>query len=143
MANSQRRADSYRETRGHLQSSAVDPEGEAGMLGPLGLSVNAETVYRAMLINQAWGVDNLVGYTALSLTEVQRALDELADVALIRRAPDPPGIVRIASPQAGLAALLARAQADIVRRQQEIEATRAAIAAIATAYETSRERDTL
>lgn len=113
------------------------------MLEPLGLTGAAGTVYSAMLINPTWGVAELASYAGLSVAEVHLALDELAELELVRRTSDAPGQVRVMSPHAGLTLLLARAEADVKRRQQEIESTRAAIAAIAAEYDRSRERDVM
>jgi len=65
----------------------------------------------------------------------------LAEMALVQRSRDAPGKLRPTSPQVGLAALVARAEAALARRQHEIEATRAVIRTLAEAHQTRLRRD--
>jgi len=92
----------------------------------LGLSQEAETIYRAMLAEPTWGVGDLVRHLALPERVVRKALDQLADLELLlpvkgleRWQPVPPGM--------GLAALLRHAEEEVLRRQRDIAATRSAI----------------
>jgi DNA-binding CsgD family transcriptional regulator len=96
-----------------------------------------------MLGQPAWGVAELSVHTGLSEAEVREALDTLAAVALVRPSWQVPGKLRPTSPEVGLAALLAQAEAKVVQRQHEIEATRAAIRALAEAHVTEPQRDEL
>ncbi|WP_232247287.1 helix-turn-helix domain-containing protein [Kitasatospora azatica] len=98
------------------------------------MSSRAEAVYRAMLGGPDHGVDDLATDTGLPVTEVRTALNELADLALLRPSAHRSGL-RAVSPQVGLAALLAAAEAESAARQAQIEATRAAIASIAAEHE--------
>ncbi|MBG6140739.1 DNA-binding CsgD family transcriptional regulator [Longispora fulva] len=72
---------------------------------------------------------------------VRSALDELADLALLRPSEQGAGGLRAVSPEVGLAALLAAAEAEAAGRQRQLEATRAAIAAIAAEHDTGRTED--
>jgi DNA-binding CsgD family transcriptional regulator len=110
------------------------------MLELLGVSRRAEAVYRAMLGQPGHGVEGLAGDTGLPAAEVRAALNELADLALLKPSADQGGL-RPVSPQVGLAALLAAAEAEAAIRQARLEATRAAIASIAAEHEHGREGD--
>jgi DNA-binding CsgD family transcriptional regulator len=110
------------------------------MLESLGLSAQAESVYRTMLANPRWGVTEICEHLAIGETELREILDMLVDLALLRPSWKQDGTLRLVSPQAGLAGLLARAEAEVVSRQRQIEATKAAIAVIAAAHEDTRER---
>ncbi|MFE9201940.1 LuxR C-terminal-related transcriptional regulator [Micromonospora sp. NPDC007230] len=104
------------------------------MFDLLGLSTQHEMIYRAMLQRPDLNIAGLAEHLAVSGDQVREALDVLADLALIRL--DPQGEhARVVRPQAGLMALLAKVEADVAVRQRQVEATRAAIAAIATAHD--------
>lgn len=113
-----------------------------GMLESLGLSTASEIVYRAMLSQPAWGVAELAIHTGLSEAEIRHALDALAELALVQPSRQPGGL-RATSPEVGLAALLAQAEAKIAQRQHEITATRAVIRALAETHDTQLHRDEL
>ncbi|WP_412543163.1 LuxR C-terminal-related transcriptional regulator [Longispora sp. K20-0274] len=109
------------------------------MLEMLGLSPGALTVYQAILAHPTNGVDALPAHTSLTVAQVAEALDELADLALLTPSPNADGGLRPVRPEVGLTALLARAEADAAAQQAQIEATRAAIAAIAAEHHYGRE----
>ncbi|MEH1056399.1 LuxR C-terminal-related transcriptional regulator [Micromonospora sp. CPCC 206171] len=104
------------------------------MFDLLGLSAEHEAVYRAMLQRPDLNVAGLADHLGVPPEQVTAALDVLADLALIRLAPQRDQ-ARVVRPQAGLMALLAKVEADVAVRQRQVEATRAAIAAIATAHD--------
>ncbi|MGV9764888.1 LuxR C-terminal-related transcriptional regulator [Micromonospora tulbaghiae] len=107
------------------------------MFDLLGLSTQHEMVYRAMLERPDLNVAGLSHHLAVPADQVREALDLLADLALIRLDAQS-GHARVVRPQAGLMALLAKVEAEVVVRQRQVEATRAAIAAIATAHDDHR-----
>jgi DNA-binding CsgD family transcriptional regulator/sugar-specific transcriptional regulator TrmB len=107
----------------------------------LGLSTAAEAVYRAMLSEPSWGVVELARHTQLPEPEVRAALDALIELALVRESTSDRGRLRPASPQVGLALLLARAKASVAQRQYEIETTQAAISALAAAHSAELPRE--
>ncbi|MEU8008839.1 LuxR C-terminal-related transcriptional regulator [Micromonospora parva] len=103
------------------------------MLTNLGISRDAEAVYRAMLAEPSWGVADLSSYLGISERSVRKALDVLADLSLLT--PSASQDLHPVNPVLGLAPLLNRAEEEIRRQQLEIEATRQAISTITAAYE--------
>ncbi|WP_336216866.1 helix-turn-helix transcriptional regulator [Nonomuraea sp. LPB2021202275-12-8] len=110
------------------------------MLSALGLSTRDESVYRAMLANPQFGIVQIAEQLNLNEDHVREALDILIDLALVRSAFDD-GTLRAVRPQAGLTALLAKVEADVVARQQQLEAARASIASIAAVYSDQEQRE--
>ncbi|MFC4018867.1 LuxR family transcriptional regulator [Micromonospora sp. GCM10011542] len=108
------------------------------MLEMLGLTESAERTYRAMLTLPHLGVAGLAEHLKIDEGAVRAALDELADLALLRPSSAQPGNLRAVSPDVGLAALLQQAEADVLHRQRQIEATRAAIRSIAAEQSAAR-----
>ncbi|MEV7328559.1 helix-turn-helix transcriptional regulator [Micromonospora sp. NPDC093244] len=104
------------------------------MFDLLGLSAQHEVVYRTMLERPDLNVAGLSTHLDVPPDEVRAALDVLADLALIRL--DSEGDrARPVRPQAGLTALLSKVEAEVAVRQKHVEATKAAIAAIAAAHD--------
>ncbi|MER5453761.1 LuxR C-terminal-related transcriptional regulator [Micromonospora sp. NPDC002389] len=104
------------------------------MFSTLGISTTAEAVYMTMLRQSTWGVAEIAESLRIDARQVHDALDELIELALVRESPVSPGKITPTSPKVGLAALLARAKADIAQQQYEIEATQAAIDALSEAH---------
>jgi DNA-binding CsgD family transcriptional regulator len=100
------------------------------------LTSDADAAYRAMLAEPGWGVEDLVTHLGMSARRVRKALDLLADLALLQRSAD--GELQPISPDAGFAALVADAEREIRQRESEIQAARNAVAAIAAEYEARR-----
>jgi DNA-binding CsgD family transcriptional regulator/sugar-specific transcriptional regulator TrmB len=69
----------------------------------------------------------LAGRLGIGTDEVRSALDELAGISLIRVLPGLPA-PRAVNPEVGLAMLVARQQAEMARRHQQIEEGKAALA---------------
>jgi DNA-binding CsgD family transcriptional regulator len=108
----------------------------------LGLSPEAEAVYRVMLAHPGLGPEDLAQRLALPHRAVRKALDRLTALDLLVAADS--GDRQPAPPEAGLAALLNEAEQQLSRRQQEIAATRDAIAAIVAVHaERTPEGDTM
>ncbi len=112
------------------------------MLSALGLSVQDESVYRIMLADPDLGIAEIAERLDLSEDHVRRALDILIDLALVRSAFDD-GTLRAVRPQAGLTALLAKVEADVVARQRQLETAKASIASIAAVYAEQERRETV
>jgi DNA-binding CsgD family transcriptional regulator len=109
------------------------------MLEVLGLDRTCESVYRAMLANDSWGVAQLADHLALPESDVRTALDQLAELALLRRTVDGDSdALRPVSPAVALGALIAEQEADVARRQQQLAESRASMAQLAAEY--SRQR---
>ena len=82
------------------------------MLDVLGLDRTAEDVYRTLLAEQAYGVEELCLALGLTEDQVRQALDQMFALALVRRSSDRSGGWRAVDPQTGLQKLLARQNAD-------------------------------
>ncbi|MFD8080973.1 LuxR C-terminal-related transcriptional regulator [Kitasatospora sp. NPDC059722] len=113
------------------------------MLEPLGLSCDGERVYRTLLAQPSWKLTDIAAHLTLTERHVRSALDELADLALLRPADGPADELLPISPSVGLATLLARAEAELADRQRRIEATRAAVATIAAEHDGARARESI
>lgn len=104
------------------------------MLEALGLGHEVELVYRLILEHPTWGVDEVSRHLTWPEEEVRFALDTLADLKLVRPLSGDPEKFRPVSPQIGLTSLLVRTEAELTRRQSQIEASRAAVSALAAEY---------
>jgi len=94
----------------------------------LGIDATALAVYEAMLRHPDWGVEALAGHLLLTEDRVRTALDQLADLALLRASLEDPGELRAVSPDAGLTALLRSQEAELARRTHEVAVDHAALA---------------
>ncbi|MGW6704016.1 LuxR C-terminal-related transcriptional regulator [Streptomyces sp. NPDC054956] len=70
----------------------------------------------------------------LSEAEVRRALGRLSELALVRASADDACQIRAVNPILGLEALIARQQAELAAQQQQVEASRAAVAELVAEY---------
>ncbi len=109
------------------------------MLEALGLQPSAETVYRLVLDEPKRGIRQLAEHLHWTEAAVREALDALVDLKLMRPDSDEPGQMRPVSPELGLSVLLSRRETELVRRQQQIEAGRAAVAEFTARYVPRRE----
>jgi DNA-binding CsgD family transcriptional regulator/sugar-specific transcriptional regulator TrmB len=110
------------------------------VLEALGLDRHAVEVYRLLLERRDWGVSQLAEHLGLTEATVRQTLDRLVDADLLRSSWDRPGQLRPVNPDVGLAALVAREQVELTRRQHEIERTRRDIALIVADLASSPER---
>ncbi len=102
------------------------------MLTHLGLTDEASNVYRAMLAEPSWTIEDLVAHLNVPERVVRRALDQLADLELLDRdSAIDGGRLTVVRPDVGLTYLLVQAENDLRQRQAQLEQTRAAITAIA------------
>ncbi|MBT2395418.1 TrmB family transcriptional regulator [Streptomyces sp. ISL-100] len=104
------------------------------MLDSLGLGGTAESVYRALIRQPGITIAEIISTLNLHEAEVRESLDALADLTLIRRSWQDPDLLLPVNPEVALHVILAERQADLVRRQQEIEEIRAAAARLASDY---------
>jgi DNA-binding CsgD family transcriptional regulator len=109
------------------------------MLEALGLPPSAETVYRLVLDEPGLGIKELAARLQWTEPAVCEALDALADLKLMHRDAAKPDQMRPVSPELGLSVLLSRSETELVRRQQQIEAGRAAVAEFTARYLPRRE----
>ncbi|MFC4008533.1 LuxR C-terminal-related transcriptional regulator [Nonomuraea purpurea] len=105
-----------------------------GFFAALGLSVDAESVYRVVLREPGVVVDDLAERTHLLPATVHGALGELTRLGLIQPSWERPGQVHVVDPEISLTSLLARHEADLLQRQQAIAAGRAAIGDLIAEY---------
>ncbi|MBR7838931.1 LuxR family transcriptional regulator [Actinospica durhamensis] len=98
------------------------------MLELLGLDVVGQAVYQEILAEPEFGVVELCESLGLTEHQVRAALDQLADLALVRTSRDRPGTLHAVDPQAGFEAILRRQEEDLARRQQELAVGKAAAA---------------
>ncbi|MER8182380.1 helix-turn-helix transcriptional regulator [Kitasatospora sp. NPDC094015] len=110
----------------------TDIEGGA-VLQALGLSALTENVYRTLLAEPDWGVDRIAANLHASEAETREALDELLELTLLRPATESHS-PRVVSPEVGLTRLLAHNQTQLLFRQQQLESTRTAIAALSAEF---------
>lgn len=91
------------------------------------LDTTAESVYQNVVENPNVSTEKLAELMALSEVTVQFALEHLARLELITRVAGCDGWTAI-EPEVGLAALLARQQAELARHQQQVEDSRLTVA---------------
>lgn len=108
------------------------------MLRGLGISGTAESVYLQMLRDRDAGPDHIARALGIDETEVLSALDELSRLMLVEDSWAGDDGLRPVSPEVGLAALLAREQAQVARRNQEIEEGRVALARLVSELQNVR-----
>ncbi len=108
------------------------------MLEAFGVDSRAEIIYLAMLRRRDAGTASLAESLGWSEDAVKTALDELARLSLLRPSWEDPTELRAVAPEVGLAALLARQRADLLRRQHQIEEGRAAIEALVAEHAADR-----
>ena len=108
------------------------------MLQGLGMSGTAESVYLRMLRDREAGPDQIACALGIDEAEVRDALDELSRLMLVEDSWAGDDGFRPVSPEVGLAALLAREQAQVARRNQEIEEGRVALARLVSELQNVR-----
>lgn len=108
------------------------------MLQGLGMSGTAESVYLQMLRDRDAGPDRIAEALGIDEAEVREALDELSRLMLVEDSWTGDEALRPVSPEVGLAALLAREQAEVARRNQEIEEGRVALARLVSELQNVR-----
>ncbi|WP_377267740.1 helix-turn-helix transcriptional regulator [Peterkaempfera sp. SMS 1(5)a] len=110
------------------------------MLTSLGLSQEADSVYRTMVTRPGATVGDVAAALGWTEGRVRRALDELADLELLRPSLTEDIGPRLVDPKVALEMLLARRQENLARQQHEIEAGRAAVAQLVATYTDLREQ---
>ncbi|MFJ8645330.1 LuxR C-terminal-related transcriptional regulator [Streptomyces sp. NPDC093546] len=104
-------------------------------LSCLGIGPHAGMIYKAMIRNHEWGVDDLVGQLGLTEDEIRRGLDELAASALIRPSWEDPGMFSVVKPSVAIGALISAQQQEILEMQRRLEEGRAAMVDLMAEFE--------
>jgi len=103
-----------------------------------GIDSATQAVYRLMLTDHQLGVEELSSRLGMSESEVRAALDQLADLRLLRPSDEVPGEapggLLPVDPRVGLAALLQHNESQRQRREQEFEESQAAITRLLAEY---------
>ncbi|MUN36793.1 helix-turn-helix domain-containing protein [Actinomadura litoris] len=97
------------------------------MFESIGLRSDAARLYRAILDNPKYGVDQLGELLGWSPEQVRGVLDELAELSLVRPSWEQPETLLAVNPAVGFSSLLAREEQELLRRQQELAANRRAV----------------
>jgi DNA-binding CsgD family transcriptional regulator len=105
----------------------------------IGLDPTAEAVYRLVLSRPDLEVEQLAEQLELPADDVRRAISSLQELRLLRKEGSGKDL-ELVDPDVGLAALLARSEAELSARQRQIEATRSAVNSIAAQYNGRHER---
>lgn len=109
------------------------------MLDSLGIAPELQEVYLAMVDRPDAGVRQLARTLGKEEKDIHSALDGLAELSLVIYGDGFPVAI---DPEVGLAALLARQQADLARRQYELEASRLNVAQLLASHGGRREAGT-
>ncbi|MDI9886517.1 helix-turn-helix transcriptional regulator [Streptomyces sp. HNM0645] len=99
-------------------------------LHALGIDRTAEAVYRLMLAEPEHGVAELAESLSLSVDEIRAALDQLAELRLLRTSLQADGGLRPVSPTVGIQLLLAVREKELRHAQQEFADAQAAAMAL-------------
>jgi DNA-binding CsgD family transcriptional regulator/sugar-specific transcriptional regulator TrmB len=105
------------------------------MLKPLGLSADAEQTYWCLARHPRIELPALTELLGWPEQRVERCVHELLDVGLIRHSLEQPGQLYVVNPEASLVPLLTRQELELLDRQQEVIASRAAIEQFVAEYE--------
>ncbi|TDD03466.1 helix-turn-helix transcriptional regulator [Nonomuraea deserti] len=98
-----------------------------GFFATLGLSVDAESLYRVIMREPGLQVEELAMRIQLPPGHVHDALGELTRLGLIQPSWERPGHLHLVDPEISLTSLLASREAELLQRQQAIAAGRAAV----------------
>jgi DNA-binding CsgD family transcriptional regulator len=93
---------------------------QAIVLESLGVGSEAADVYQMILGFPHDGVAGITRRLGWSQQRVRAALDELADLSLVRPSWREPGTLRIVNPEVSLVSLLAIKEHDLVERQKHV-----------------------
>lgn len=108
------------------------------MLAVLGLHDTSERVYRAMLARPESGVAELADTLGMGETDVREALDQLFELSLVRASIDRPDALHAISPEVGLQQALAKQQAELAERQQQVVECQSAVMQLIEDFGTTR-----
>jgi DNA-binding CsgD family transcriptional regulator/sugar-specific transcriptional regulator TrmB len=104
------------------------------MLEALGLSSKAAQAYQTIIANPRLSAAELAEHLDWPIADLHVALDELANLALVRPSWEHPETLLAVSPAVGFASLLAREESDLLRRQEVIANTRSEVMLLIKQY---------
>ncbi|WP_431898816.1 LuxR C-terminal-related transcriptional regulator [Nonomuraea sp. bgisy101] len=101
------------------------------MFEVIGLNATSEVIYRTICERPAWGVAQLANHLGLPETRVRADLDHLAELHLVTCKSEA-GPIKVIDPGIALRSLLLQRETDLINRQRELDAARAAINTLAS-----------
>ncbi|MBF8184779.1 helix-turn-helix transcriptional regulator [Nonomuraea sp. K274] len=105
-----------------------------GFFATLGLSVDAESVYRVILREPGLQVEALTARMQLPPEHVHDALGELTRLGLLQPSRERPRHLHLVDPEISLTSLLASHEAELLQRQQAIATGRAEVSDLIAEY---------
>jgi DNA-binding CsgD family transcriptional regulator len=105
------------------------------MLKPLGLSADAEETYRCLARHPRIELPALTELLGWPAQRTETCVRELLDVGLIRYSLEQPEQLHVVNPEASLVPLLTRQELELLDRQKEVIASRAAIEQFVAEYD--------
>lgn len=109
------------------------------MLDPLGLTPHVSDVYRSILRNPGFGVDELVTSLGWRPEQVRSALDECVRLSLLKPSWGAPGRLRAVSPEVALQALVTRQENEILERKRQLTEARTETARFVDEYNAAQQ----
>jgi DNA-binding CsgD family transcriptional regulator len=104
------------------------------MLQALGLDMEAEAVYRIMLVRHDWDAEQIGRQAGISGERVVAALDKLAALGLLRRSLESPARLAPVLPGLAFQLWLQQQQAELLARQKEFVDVQVAISRLTVEY---------
>jgi sugar-specific transcriptional regulator TrmB/DNA-binding CsgD family transcriptional regulator len=109
----------------------------AGVLEKIGVSAEAEALWRALLVTPQSTYAELAEQTGIPLERLEPLSDYLEQVRLVRRGPGATGLVAV-DPKLAIETHVARSERQLAERAEELATIRARIPDIAREYERGR-----
>ena len=110
------------------------------MLETFGVSIDSETVYRAMLQHPDQDLQGLAGRLGRCVEEVRAALDELADLALVDSAAPGSGGYCALPPDQAIELLITREEQQLEDRRAQLADSRTSLPDLVHDYVSNRRR---
>ncbi|MGP4051734.1 LuxR C-terminal-related transcriptional regulator [Streptomyces sp. 2A115] len=102
------------------------------MLETIGIDRPTHDVYRALLLNPSWTLEDIARETGLVTAEVRAALDRLTQLSLLHEATDHQFVP--VSPEVALSPLLLRKEAELDEQRARLSRERAALATLVSEH---------
>lgn len=104
------------------------------MLDVLGIDERSESVYRLMLRQYDWGVEQIAAELTYSEGEVRESLECLARLRLLRNSLQDPSRLRAVSPEVGLQLLVQERESQVLAQQQRLATGQTAVLRLVEEY---------